>query len=140
MAKLFMVAVGNPADGYTYCGPFFDPDAATTWAEQGRTDDQPWWVVPLEEPVKAGALGAAIDAAFAVVDGDGDIEPRLQALGEALSALSPEDARAAGYDVEQRDFGDWIARDPDDGEISGDHPNEAAAWAACEAHWKNFPA
>ena len=45
---IFIVVVGNPAQGFTTYGPFSSAEEATNWAEQ-ITDDT-WWVDTLIPP------------------------------------------------------------------------------------------
>jgi hypothetical protein len=47
---IFIVVVGNPAQGFTTYGPFSSGDEATAWAEQ-ITDDT-WWVDTLIPPTQ----------------------------------------------------------------------------------------
>ena len=45
----FAIAIGNPADGFTYVGPFVDYDVAQAHAEEMQSDN-PWWIISLESP------------------------------------------------------------------------------------------
>ncbi len=44
----YMVATGDPGDGFTYVGPFRDGNEARTWAE--RVWNRDWWILELHEP------------------------------------------------------------------------------------------
>lgn len=44
----YIVASGNPSDGFTYYGPFINQQSAHDWATRQRFDDD-WWTLPLEE-------------------------------------------------------------------------------------------
>lgn len=45
----YIVALGDPFDGFTLYGPFVDSDEATNWAEN-NAGDQAWTVAELETP------------------------------------------------------------------------------------------
>lgn len=44
---LSVVLVGNPVNGLEVFGPFATPDEAVDWASS-NSDDQDWWVAPLQ--------------------------------------------------------------------------------------------
>jgi hypothetical protein len=46
----YIVVEGNPADGFTYYGPFKNFAAAHEWAVNNRKlDKRDWWAIPLSE-------------------------------------------------------------------------------------------
>jgi hypothetical protein len=47
---VFCIIVGDPIDGITVHGPFFDSDDAVEWAER-FTSDQHWWVTEIHSDI-----------------------------------------------------------------------------------------
>lgn len=47
----FIIASGNPQDGFSYTGPFDTYGAALEYAEDfGEALEKDWWIVTLNEP------------------------------------------------------------------------------------------
>ena len=44
---LRVIIAGNPLDGFRYCGPFADADAAVRYGDRLEPD---WWLAQLDEP------------------------------------------------------------------------------------------
>lgn len=44
-----LLIYGNPADGFTFVGPFDDSEAAHEHLEHNPVDDE-WWIAPLVDP------------------------------------------------------------------------------------------
>lgn len=45
----YIIVYGDPANGFTYIGPFEYPGDATRYAEQ-EIHDEYWWIAPIEQP------------------------------------------------------------------------------------------
>lgn len=46
----YIVIYGNPADGFTYSGPFINHEKAEKWAVSNDMGDT-WWIASLESPI-----------------------------------------------------------------------------------------
>lgn len=42
---------GNPIEGFSFTGPFDEPDEAIRWAETEARLEADWWLIVLSPPV-----------------------------------------------------------------------------------------
>lgn len=51
MVDTYTVVTGNPVDGFTFYGPFTDPEDANEWADDNLRNLD-WWVIPIHKEVQ----------------------------------------------------------------------------------------
>ena len=52
MDQQFIVIYGNPAEGFTYVGPFASHDDAVDYAQVDNAPSD-WWIILLQQPAES---------------------------------------------------------------------------------------
>lgn len=52
MKDAHVIVVGNPADGFSFIGPFYDADSIEEYSF--KLKDEEWWLVDLKNPKEDG--------------------------------------------------------------------------------------